>query len=191
MRFRVTVILASAAAALVVAGCGSGSAGGNKALSDGSSVARAPIASVTPVPGGSPSRTTPPSSAAGSAVPPIPAPGNPGTGHTYTFVPPPPKGARTPVPASQVTVRDLPPGASGRAWTADGGRTVGTTVEVKGCERASARVAGQSAQRVVMAVGIMKTQHRGQMCPMIISNVILTIHLDAPLGHRHLVLQGS
>ncbi|MGH3440071.1 MAG: hypothetical protein ACRDRN_26955 [Sciscionella sp.] len=78
---------------------------------------------------------------------------------------------------------------SAPVWTTDGGRTLGTTVEKKGCETVRAAIPEQSASRVVMVVTTTDTAKRGQMCPMYIANVPVTAHLAAPLGNRTVVLQ--
>lgn len=93
------------------------------------------------------------------------------------------------VPQSQVDDSGVAQGSSRQVWTSDGGRAVGTLAEQAGCATVSGEVAEQSAIRVVMVL-VTHDSGSGRVCPMIVRNIPVMVHLNAPLGTRTVVLRS-
>lgn len=93
------------------------------------------------------------------------------------------------VPQSQVDASDVAQGSSRQVWMSDGGRTLGTLTEQTGCATVSGEVDEQSANQVVMVL-VTHDSGAGRVCPMIVRNVPVVVHLDAPLGTRTVVLRS-
>ncbi|WP_370942796.1 hypothetical protein AB5J62_27415 [Amycolatopsis sp. cg5] len=119
-------------------------------------------------------------------------------GHEVTAVQPAAGGGPTlpttslpvsgPVPAPQIDTAALPPEYPKNVTTA--GNDLLIKAEEGGCEKLRATVAEQNEQRV--AVRLVKLDTRpGEMCPMYIREVTLTVTLDQPLGQRTLVLTAE
>lgn len=139
-------------------------------------VAPSPVGQV-PVPAGvtdTPAFPPPPSSpTAKDEIPPTTArPVAPGGGKGTT------------VPKAQIDashVNSPPSGveAAGRQVTFNAGQA--------GCQQITGQVAAQTASSVTVNVITTNTSHGGQVCPMIVRLVPVTVTLAAPLGHRTLV----
>ncbi|WP_143047133.1 hypothetical protein [Amycolatopsis xylanica] len=113
--------------------------------------------------------------------------GNPdeGGGPTIETTAPPVSG---PVPAPQIDAAALPPEYPKNVTTA--GNDLLIKAEEGGCEKLRATVIEQTEQKV--AVRLVKLDTRpGEMCPMYIREVTLTVTLDKPLGQRTLVLTAE
>ncbi|MFD8499996.1 hypothetical protein [Amycolatopsis sp. NPDC059657] len=119
-------------------------------------------------------------------------------GHEMTAVPPAAGGGPTlpttsapvsgPVPTPQIDAAALPPEYPKNVTTA--GNDLLIKAEEGGCEKLRATVIEQTEQRV--AVRLVKLDTRpGEMCPMYIREVTLTVTLDKPLGQRTLVLTAE
>lgn len=104
-----------------------------------------------------------------------------------TTTQPVPSQPRSAVPAGQVEVRS---GAAPHAVSVtQDGRFVVFDVAQSGCEHVTAALAGQSATAVTIEVRTTVVNHGGQLCPMIIREVPLTVPLSAPLAARHVVFE--
>lgn len=101
----------------------------------------------------------------------------------------PPAGS-DPVPAAQVVAEALPEGYPVTVWTADDGTTVGAVAQEGGCGKASAEVAQQSGEQVVITL-VETTPKKAEMCTMDIRYQKLTVELDQPLGDREVVLKSE
>lgn len=101
----------------------------------------------------------------------------------------PPAGS-DPVPAQQIEAEALPEGYPVEAWTADGGTTIGLGAQEGGCGKASAEVAEQTADKVVVIL-VETTPEKAEMCTMDIRFVKVTAQLDEPLGDREVVLKSE
>lgn len=104
-----------------------------------------------------------------------------------TTTQPVPSQPRSAVPAGQVEVRN---GTAPHAVSVTrDGRFVVFDAAQSGCEHVTAVLAGQSATAVTIEVRTTVVNHGGQLCPMIIREVPLTVPLSAPLGARHVVFE--
>jgi hypothetical protein len=75
-------------------------------------------------------------------------------------------------------------------FIANGGTLLSIRAEQSGCGQVSGAPVEQSAQRVV--VDLVQTQGQpGQMCPMHIRDVVVSVPLSAPLGARTVVLRAA
>ncbi|HEX5114010.1 MAG TPA: hypothetical protein VFW65_02310 [Pseudonocardiaceae bacterium] len=107
-----------------------------------------------------------------------------------TVVPPgqaaPPAGKATTVPSGQIDASHVtsPPGGVKAA-----GREVMFNAGQAGCQQITGQVAAQTAKAVTVDVVTTNTSHGGQVCPMIVRLVPVTVTLAAPLGDRTLVFQ--
>ncbi|MEV7555875.1 hypothetical protein AB0N89_40190 [Amycolatopsis sp. NPDC089917] len=63
-------------------------------------------------------------------------------------------------------------------------------LELSGCDEATANLAGQNAQRVVVKVKIDHGEP-GRMCPQVIRYAVLPVKLAEPLGPRTVVLEAG
>ncbi|HEX3650661.1 MAG TPA: hypothetical protein VHV49_19730 [Pseudonocardiaceae bacterium] len=168
MRRTVGTLAAVACGALVaLAACGSpaGTAGSGSGPTIG-------VAAPTPV------GQVPP---AVSDIPTSPAPSSPpGTAQGGI----PGAGKATDVPKAQVDtshVRTPPVGVQAA------GRKVMFSVGQAGCQDVSGQVTAQTATAVTVNVVTTTTNHAGEVCPMIVREVPVTVTLAAPLGSRTLV----
>jgi hypothetical protein len=67
------------------------------------------------------------------------------------------------------------------------GRQITFNVGQAGCQHVTGQVAAQTAKAVTVDVVTTNTSHAGQVCPMIVREVLVTVTLAAPLGDRTLV----
>lgn len=119
-------------------------------------------------------------------------------GHETTVVPPAAGGGPTlsitsapvsgPVPAPQIDSAALPPEYPRNVTTA--GNDLLIKVEEGGCEKIRATVIEQTGQRVTVRL-VKLDQRPGEMCPMYIREVTLTVTLEQPLAQRTLVLTAE
>jgi hypothetical protein len=94
------------------------------------------------------------------------------------------------VPVSQIDASGLPAGYPQEVYTGNAGTVLSIRAEQSGCGQVSAAPVEQSAQRVV--IDLVETQgHPGQMCPMHIREVVVSVPLSAPLGARTVVLKAA
>lgn len=101
----------------------------------------------------------------------------------------PPSGGEA-VSAAQVEESALPEGYPVMVWTEDDGRTVGAVAQEGGCGKASAEVAEQGAERVVVVL-VESTPATAEMCTMDLRYPKLTVELAEPLGDRQVVLKSE
>ncbi|WP_158840146.1 hypothetical protein [Saccharothrix deserti] len=100
-------------------------------------------------------------------------------------------GGPTEVPAAQVDGGTLPDTYKRQAWTSSDGRTVQVIGLAGGCKTASAEVAAQSGDQVLIT--LVTTYHPppgGGLCTQELRDVPINVTLDAPLGSRRLVLEA-
>lgn len=164
----------------LAAACGSTS--GNSAGPPAGAPTGEPPTSQTPPPS-SPSPGEPPTSQ-------TPAPGGP----PLSLPPPPslpPPGDRAPVLPSQVDFSALPDGFPHEVWVSPDEKTLYIQAEEGGCDKASAEVRDQTAQRVAVALVQMHSQTKGQMCTMIIRYPVVQVQLTEPLAARQVVLTSE
>jgi hypothetical protein len=121
-------------------------------------------------PGGEPPVTTPPATTAPSVVP----------------VPAEPMRA---VPAAQVNTAGMVNPPQSVQVTADG-RYVVFTAEESGCQRITAQTTTQTSTEVTIVVTTTSTSKPGQLCPMIVRQVVVAAELSVPLGGRTVVFDG-
>jgi hypothetical protein len=150
------------------AACGAGGPGA-PANTDNPPVVTTPSNLPTQIPGSPP--VSPP-----VAKPPMSRP---------TVGPPP---ADTLLPPSQVDAGKLPADFPRQVSAEKGGAILNVHAELSGCDEASAALAEQNAQRVVIKL---KLDHGdpGQMCPQVIRYVVLPVQLAEPIGARSVVLE--
>lgn len=94
--------------------------------------------------------------------------------------------AGTPVPPGQVNTGGVTTGIQPAVWEQDGGRTLAVVAEEGGCVKVSGRVPKQTATEVDFQVVSVVVKH--VVCPHFVRNVRVTVHLDAPLGDRTVML---
>lgn len=102
-------------------------------------------------------------------------------------VPPAPAGGQTStVPRARIDTSHMaaPPGGVKTA-----GRQVMFQVGQSGCQHVTGQVAAQTAKAVTIDVVVTTNARSGQMCPMIVREVPVTVTLAAPLGGRTLLFQ--
>ncbi|MFC0432409.1 hypothetical protein [Kutzneria buriramensis] len=92
----------------------------------------------------------------------------------------------TRVPAGQVDATGVTTDIQPVVWEQDGGRTLAVVAEEGGCVRVSGRLSKQTATEVDFQVVSVVVKH--VVCPQFVRNVWVTVHLDAPLGDRTVVL---
>lgn len=124
--------------------------------------------------------TSPPTTSRPGTVPPSVA--------RPTVLPVPPQ-PRHPVPASQIDTAGMVNPPQAVEVTSDGLYVV-LTVEQSGCQRITAQTTTQTPTQVTILVTTLLTNKPGQMCPMIVRQVLVASRLDAPLGGRRIVFQG-
>jgi hypothetical protein len=95
-----------------------------------------------------------------------------------------------PVPASQIDGSRLPQGYPREVFTGNGGMLLSIKAEQGGCGHVSAAAVEQTAQRVVVDL-VQSPPETGQMCPMYIREVVISVGLSAPLGARTVVLEAA
>jgi hypothetical protein len=95
------------------------------------------------------------------------------------------------VPASQIDTSGVTEGAPDSVRTTDGGLVVVFSREMSGCQHLSAQVTEQSATRVAIVAITTTTSTAGQMCPMLVREVLVAVHLSAPLGSRTIVFSTA
>lgn len=111
-----------------------------------------------------------------------------------TFRPAPPSAVAPPAPAGKATT--VPSGqidASHVTSPPSGVKAAGSQVTFNagqaGCQQVTGQVAAQTAKAVTVDVVTTNTSHGGEVCPMIVRLVPVTVTLAAPLGDRTLVFQ--
>ncbi len=92
----------------------------------------------------------------------------------------------TPVPPGQVNTDGVTTGMQPVVWEQDGGLTLAAVAEEGGCVTVSGRVPKQTATEVDFQVVSVAVKHG--VCPHFVRNVRVTVHLDAPLGDRTIML---
>lgn len=130
----------------------------------------APATSTTPPTTSKPGTTPPPSVARPTG---LPVPSQP----------------RHPVPPSQIDTAGMANPPQAVEVTSDGLYVV-FTAEQSGCQRITAQATTQTPTRVTILVTTWLTNKPGQMCPMIVRQVLVVAKLDAPLGGRGIVFEG-
>ncbi|HEX5405351.1 MAG TPA: hypothetical protein VFX16_24000 [Pseudonocardiaceae bacterium] len=113
----------------------------------------------------------------------------PAAGTTPPVIVPLPKPQHTPVPPAQVhnSGKSVPP--TGVQATKDGKQVV-FVVEQSGCQHITGQVTSQTSTSVAILVVTTITSHAGQVCPMIVRQVPVTVTLSAPLGSRTIVFSS-
>ncbi|PSL56293.1 hypothetical protein B0I31_10342 [Saccharothrix carnea] len=119
------------------------------------------------------------------------------TGEPQPTAPPPQttpaplEGGPTEVPAARIDGSTLPDTYEKKASTSADGRTVQVLGLAGGCKTASAEVAAQSGDQVLITL---VTTHypppTGVLCTQELRSVPLNVTLDAPLGSRRIVLEA-
>lgn len=167
-----TLAAVACGALVALAACGpqarpTGS-GSEPALTTTPAVGFAPTSPVGSVPA-SIVGTTPPAGPPSPAGPPTPA-----------------GGKATAVPRGQIDTSHMaaPPGG-----VKAGGRQVTFQVGQSGCQHVTGQVAAQTAKAVTIDVVVTTNARSGQMCPMIVREVPVTVTLAAPLGDRTLTFE--
>lgn len=138
---------------------------------------------------------TPPPSSTGASVPVVPPTGiitggpvtPPGAGVPTAI--PVPNEPKSPVPANQISTGGMTNPPQGVQVTNDGMYLVFNT-EQAGCQKITAAAAAQTSAQVTVQVVTTNTSKGGQVCPMIVREVPVAAHLDAPLKTRKIVFQG-
>ncbi|GLZ34125.1 hypothetical protein Lesp02_63120 [Lentzea sp. NBRC 105346] len=144
--------------------------------------------------GGSPSgssgvspTSSPGTGGVGSSTVKPPAPTPPVTiSDTAVVVPP---GVKE-VPREKVDAGSLSDTYRRDAFVFNDGRDVQVWGVAGGCKEAKAEVTGQSAEVVQVTLVTITRQPSGTVCTQELKQVPLTVHLDAPLGDRQLVLEA-
>lgn len=95
-----------------------------------------------------------------------------------------------PVEGAKLDAAALPEGFPAKVWTESKGNTIGATGQEGGCGKASAEVAEQSAEKVVLVL-VETTPANAGMCTMDIRFPTVTAELDQPLGDRKVVLRSE
>jgi hypothetical protein len=167
--------VAAVALAAVLAGCSSGTPG------SGSSGSSSPGAAPT-------TGTSAPGSIGSSGVNPTNAPAQPpvSISEQKPVVPP----DVTPVAKEKVDTTTLSDTYRTEAYVFNDGRDVEVFGMGGGCKEARAEVTAQSAQVVQITLVTITKQPPGTVCTQEVRQVPLTVHLDAPLGDRRLVLEA-
>jgi hypothetical protein len=104
-----------------------------------------------------------------------------------TTTQPVPSQPRSPVPPGQVDAQGTTP-PNGVSVTKDGMFVVFNAAQ-SGCEHVTAALLSQTSAVVTIQVRTTVVNHGGQVCPMIVRLVPLTVHLSEPLGGRHVAFQ--
>jgi hypothetical protein len=107
---------------------------------------------------------------------------------TDPMFPRPPAGV-TIVPEAKVDSSALPNGYPRVVWTEGDGTTIGVFGQAGGCTEATAEMAEQTTERVIVV--ITETTTSTGPCTMEILYPPLTVKLDAPLGDRTVVLERT
>jgi hypothetical protein len=102
---------------------------------------------------------------------------------------PVPKLPRVPVPPGQVHSGGMTTPPAGVQVTKDGKQVV-FDVEQSGCQHITGQATSQTATSVAIQVVDTITSHGGQVCPMIVRQVPVTVALNAPLGNRTIVFSS-
>ncbi len=143
-----------------------------------------------PAPGAPPVVTTPsdlPTQIPGS--PPVSGPPATKPPMSQPTVGPPP--ADTLLPPSQIDVGKLPSDFPRQVSADKGGVVLNVHADLKnGCENASATLADQNAQRVVITIKLERAEP-GDVCTQIFRSVVLPVQLAEPIGARTVVLQAG
>ncbi len=105
-----------------------------------------------------------------------------------TTTQPVPSQPRSPVPAGQIQTANVQPPPNAVSVTKDG-RFVVFNAAQSGCEHVTAALSGQTTAAVTIQVRTTIVNHGGQVCPMIVRLVPLTVPLSSPLGSRHVVFE--
>jgi hypothetical protein len=113
----------------------------------------------------------------------------PVTGTKAPPVLPLPKLPRVPVPPAQVHSGGMSVPPAGVQVTKDGKQVV-FDVEQSGCQHITGQATSQTATTVSIQVVDTITSHGGQVCPMIVRQVPVTVALNAPLGNRTIVFSS-
>jgi hypothetical protein len=100
--------------------------------------------------------------------------------------PAPPGGPATAVPQSRIDTSHMTAPPAGVTAAA---RQVTFNVGQSGCQHVTGQVAAQTAKAVTVEVITTNTSRAGQVCPMIVREVPISVSLAAPLGGRVLVFQ--
>jgi hypothetical protein len=179
------VLVAAGFVLLTAAACGSqgGSASAGAGGTSPSVTLGATATTATAPPSTVTSPVTPPSGViTGSPVTP------PGAGKPPTVLPVPnePKSA---VPPGQISSGGMANPPQGVQVTSDG-RYLVFNAEQSGCQQITAQTAAQTTSLVTVEVVDTNTSKGGQVCPMIVREVQVVAHLDAPLKARKIVFQG-
>ncbi|HEY3747668.1 MAG TPA: hypothetical protein VGL80_00610 [Pseudonocardiaceae bacterium] len=178
MRKSAGLLVGASFALLTIAACGAqtvatGSGGPSIAISNPGTPATPPAPTTTPV-------VTAPMTvpATGTATKPAVPP-----------VLPVPKLPRVPVPPGQVHSGGMTTPPAGVQVTKDGKQVV-FDVEQSGCQHITGQATSQTATSVAIQVVDTITSHGGQVCPMIVRQVPVTVALNAPLGNRTIVFSS-
>jgi hypothetical protein len=174
---RTVATLAAVACGVLVTLAACGSPAESAGSGSGPTIGVAAASAVGSVPGAVPA-TTPPTAAPPASTPEVIVPPTPAQ--------PPAGGKATTVPGGQIDASHVtsPPSgvrAAGRQVTFNAGQA--------GCQQITGQVAAQTAKAVTVDVITTNTSHGGQVCPMIVRLVPVTVTLAAPLGDRTLVFQ--
>ncbi|WP_053738499.1 hypothetical protein [Nocardia sp. NRRL S-836] len=166
-------VVAAVALAALLAGCSSG----------GTSSAPGSSSGTTPTGTSAPGTSTPGS---GSNAPSSPVQPPVSISQEPPVVPP----NVTPVPKEKVDSTSLSDTFRTEAFVFNDGRDVEVFGVGGGCKEARAEVTAQSAEVVQVTLVTITKQPPGTICTQEIRQVPLTVHLDAPLGGRRLVLES-
>jgi hypothetical protein len=177
MRKSVGLLVGASFALLTIAACGAqtvatGSGGPSIAISNPGTPSAAPIP-VTSTPVVTAPMTVPVTGTATKAPPVLPLPKLP----------------RTPVPPGQVHSGGMATPPAGVQVTKDGKQVV-FDVEQSGCQHITGQATSQTSTSVAIQVVDTITSHGGQVCPMIVRQVPVTVALNAPLGNRTIVFSS-
>lgn len=99
----------------------------------------------------------------------------------------PPAGS-TPVSGAQLDTSKLPAGYPREVFVTADGKTLYFRAEEGGCGRATAEVAQENAQQVVINLRETQSSQQGQMCTMDIRYPLISVPLTDPLGARKVIL---
>lgn len=101
-----------------------------------------------------------------------------------------PTGPGSEVPTSKL--RAIGPTAPPRGvQVSQDGRSITFGAAQAGCQHVSAALLSQTATAVTIQIRRVTTNSGGQVCPMIVREVPLSVRLSAPLGDRKVVFEGA